>query len=172
MLALKVLILMVTFGYFCLKLIQITSLPFKDFIANLSFDRRSTLFFLLTGLSISNVLNYLWKIEIGIKIKVRIYAIIRSVFFCYLLLLFFTSEIPFPETISLLCGMNLSISLIPIVFILDFVVGSEVAVWLFSFVSVSKLTILSTVLSIWLLNFAFPSIWGRFYVTHYKLETR
>jgi hypothetical protein len=37
---------------------------------------------------------------------------------------------------------------------------------------VSKLTILSTVLSIGFLNFVFPSILGSFYVPNYKLVTR
>ena len=44
LLALKVIILAVTFGYIYVKLTQDTSLAFKDFIASLSFDRRSVLF--------------------------------------------------------------------------------------------------------------------------------
>jgi hypothetical protein len=175
LLALKVLILMVIFGYIYVKLIQVTSLPFKDFIANLSFDRRSALFLFLTGLSISSVLNYLWKIEIGLKMKMGIYSIIRYFIFsflCYLLLVFFGAEIPFSETISLLCSMNLLVSMILSIFILDFVVRVGVAICFFSLVGVSKLTILSTVLSIGFLNFVFPSILGSFYVPNYKLVTR
>jgi hypothetical protein len=68
--------------------------------------------------------------------------------------------------------MYLFVSVIPTIFIFDLVVRGGVAVWLFSMVGVSELTILSTVLSMWLLNFVFPAIWGSFYVANYKLERR
>ena len=305
LLALKVIILAVTFGYIYVKLTQNNSLPFKDFIANLSFDRRNSLFLLLfiilaagnwffeilkwrtatsivapisfkialqqslsaltvslatpnrigdygakimyfppdkrkqilllnffsnavqmaitcifgfigvlyivpkfsveystttiilflmcilllgivaylfkerqlllKGLSISSVLSYLGKIERSIKMKVGVYAMIRYFIFSfsfYLLLLFFGAEIIFFEAIPLLFSMYLFVSVIPTIFMFDFVVRGGVAVWLFSLVGVSELVILSTVLSMWLLNFVFPAIWGSFYVANYKLETR
>ncbi len=130
---------------------------------------------LLKGLSISSVLNYLRKIQRSIKMKVGIYAMIRYFIFSflfYLLLLFFGAEISFSEAIPLLFSMYLFVSVIPTIFIFDLVVRGGVAVWLFSLVGVSELAILSTVLSMWLLNFAFPAIWGSFYVVNYKLETR
>tara|TARA_R110000772_G_scaffold120059_2_gene226266 strand:+ start:289 stop:1242 length:954 start_codon:yes stop_codon:yes gene_type:complete len=304
LLALKVIILAVTFGYIYVKLTQDTSLAFKDFAANLSFDRRSVLFLLLfvllaaanwffeilkwqtaisivapipfktalqqslsaltvslatpnrigdygakimyfpsdkrkqilllsffsnvvqmsitcvfgligviyivpkfsieysttnlilflicilllgivaylfkerqllmKGLSIASVLNYLRKIEKSIKMKVGVYSMLRYMIFSflfYLLLLFFGAEISFSEAIPLLFSMYLFVSVIPTIFILDLVVRGGVAVWLFSLVGVSELAILSTVLSMWLLNFVFPAIWGSFYVANFKLET-
>lgn len=130
---------------------------------------------LLKGLSISSLLSYLGKIERSIKIKVSVYAMIRYMIFSflfYLLLLFFGAEIDFSEAIPLLFSMYLLVSIIPTIFIFDLVVRGGVAVWLFSLVGVSELAILSTVLSMWLLNFVFPAIWGSFYVANYKLETR
>jgi hypothetical protein len=130
---------------------------------------------LLKGLSISSVLSYLGKIERSIKMKVGVYAMIRYFIFSfsfYLLLLFFGAEIIFFEAIPLLFSMYLFVSVIPTIFMFDFVVRGGVAVWLFSLVGVSELVILSTVLSMWLLNFVFPAIWGSFYVANYKLETR
>ena len=47
LLALKVIILAVTFGYIYVKLTSDTSLAFNDFIGNISFDRKSILFLLL-----------------------------------------------------------------------------------------------------------------------------
>ena len=130
---------------------------------------------LLKGLSISSVLSYLGKIERTIKVKVGIYAMIRYLIFSflfYLLLLFFGAEISFSEAIPLLFSMYLFVSVIPTIFIFDLVVRGGVAVWLFSLAGVSELAILSTVLSMWLLNFVFPAIWGSFYVANFKLETR
>jgi len=130
---------------------------------------------LLKGLSISSVLSYLRKIQRSIKMKVGVYAMIRYLIFSflfYLLLLFFGAEISLSEAIPLLFSMYLFVSVIPTIFIFDLVVRGGVAVWLFSLAGVSELTILSTVLSMWLLNFVFPAIWGSFYVANYKLETR
>jgi hypothetical protein len=130
---------------------------------------------LLKGLSISSVLAYLKNIERSIKLKVSVYAMIRYMIFSflfYLLLLFFGAEIGFYEAVPILFSMYLFVSVIPTIFIFDLVVRGGVAVWLFSLVGVSELAILSTVLSMWLLNFVFPAIWGSFYVANYKLETR
>jgi len=130
---------------------------------------------LLKGLSVSSVLSYLGKIERSIKVKVSVYAMIRYMIFSflfYLLLLFFGAEIGFSEAVPILFSMYLFVSVIPTIFIFDLVVRGGVAVWLFSFVGVSELAILSTVLSMWLLNFVFPAIWGSFYVANYKLQTR
>jgi hypothetical protein len=130
---------------------------------------------LLKGLSISSVLSYLGKIERSIKMKVAIYALIRYFIFSflfYLLLLFFGAEIRFSEAVPILFSMYLFVSVIPTIFIFDLVVRGGVAVWLFSLAGVSELATLSTVLSMWLLNFVFPAIWGSFYVANYKLETK
>jgi hypothetical protein len=130
---------------------------------------------LIKGLSISSVHSYFRKIRSSIKIKVGIYALIRYSIFSfsfYLLLVFFGAEIRFSEVIPLLCSMYLFVSVIPTIFIFDLVVRGGVAVWLFSLVGVSELAILSTVLTMWLLNFVFPAIWGSFYVANFKLETR
>jgi hypothetical protein len=106
---------------------------------------------------------------------VAIYALIRYFIFSflfYLLLLFFGVEIRFSEAVPILFSMYLFVSVIPTIFIFDLVVRGGVAVWLFSLAGVSELATLSTVLSMWLLNFVFPAIWGSFYVANYKLETK
>ena len=130
---------------------------------------------LLKGLTISRVLSYLGEIQGGIKLKVGIYSMVKYAIFSFLfykLLLLFGAEISFSEAIPLLFSMYLLVSIIPTIFIFDLVVRGGVAVWLFSLVGVSELAVLSTVLSMWLLNFVFPAIWGSFYVVNYKLVTR
>ena len=130
---------------------------------------------LIKGLSVTTVLSYLKKIERSIKVKVGFYALIRYLLFSslfYVLLLFFGAGIDFLEAVPLICSMYLFVSIIPTIFIFDLVVRGGVAVWLFSLVGVSELAVLSTILTMWILNFAFPAIWGSFYVAQYKLKTR
>ena len=50
----------------------------------------------------------------------------------------------------------------------DVIVRGSVAVWLFSFIGLNELTVLSTVLVMWLLNFMLPALWGSFYVIKWQ----
>ena len=42
-------------------------------------------------------------------------------------------------------------------------------VFLFDFIQVNELTVLSCITLMWLLNFVFPSIYGSYYVINFKL---
>lgn len=58
--------------------------------------------------------------------------------------------------------------LVPMLFFFDVVVRGGVAVWLFSYLQVPELIVLSTGLAMWLLNFVIPSIIEGFYVLTYQ----
>jgi len=126
---------------------------------------------LVKGLSASKVIQYFRNISTSTKIKVIIYSVARYIIFStlfYTILLFFGSVIPFSEALFLIYSMYLFVSLIPTLFIFDVIIRGGVAVWLFSMAGVSELTVLSTVLTMWLLNFVFPAILGSFYVIGYN----
>ena len=63
--------------------------------------------------------------------------------------------------------MYLITSLIPMLFIFDVVVKSSVAVWLFGYLNLSELSILSVVSLMWILNFVLPSIVGSYFVLNF-----
>ena len=127
---------------------------------------------ILKGLSISKVIKYILKISSEVKLKIVLYSISRYFVFSFLfsqLLLFFGASLAFSDAIPIIFCMYLLVSLIPTIFIFDLIVRGGVAVWLFSMAGVAELTVLSTVLAMWLLNFVIPAIWGSYYVAKFKL---
>ena len=65
--------------------------------------------------------------------------------------------------------MYLLSSIIPSIFILDVVVKGGISVYLFSFLNIDELSILSIVGIMWILNFVLPSIIGSIYILKFKL---
>ena len=126
---------------------------------------------ILKGLSVSKVIQYFRNIAGETKMKILMFSIFRYLIFSYLfyiVLLFFGATLPFLEGMLIIFSMYLLVSLIPTIFIFDVLVRGGVAVWLFSMAGVPELVVLSTVLSMWLLNFVGPAIWGSFYVITFK----
>jgi len=126
---------------------------------------------IVKGLSISKVLNHIKNLSFLVKIKAVTYSFIRYLIFSYLffhLLLFFGANISLYEAFPIIFTMYLLVSLVPTIFIFDVIVRGGTAVWLFSIIGVSELTVLSTVLAMWMLNFVFPSILGGYYMFTYK----
>jgi len=64
--------------------------------------------------------------------------------------------------------MYLITSLIPMLFIFDVVVKGSVAIWLFGYLNVPELSILSVVSLMWILNFVLPSIVGSYFVFNFN----
>lgn len=126
---------------------------------------------LLKGLSIAKVLQFISKIEGVRKLKVMLYAMLRYFIFSslfYLLLTFFGAKLPILDAFLLIFAMYLLVSILPSIFIFDVILRGGVAVWLFTLAGVPELTILCTVLAMWLLNFVLPSLLGSYYVVTYK----
>lgn len=105
-------------------------------------------------------------ISIGLVLSLTRYLIFSFQFF--LILLLFKAQISYLEAMCVITTLYFIVSIIPSVFILDIVIKGSVAVYLFSFLSISELKILSTISIMWLLNFALPSIIGSWYVLRFK----
>ena len=65
-------------------------------------------------------------------------------------------------------SMHLLASVIPSIFIFDVVIKGSVAVFLFTYLNINEVTILSTVLIMWLLNFVLPSLFGSLFVLNFN----
>lgn len=130
---------------------------------------------LIKGLSIINVITYVQRLSFCIKRDVFLLSVLRYLCFSYLflqLIWLFGSDISFSIGYPLVISMYLLASLIPTIFIFDVIVRGGVAIWLFSLVNVPELTVLSTVLAMWLLNFVIPSLIGSFYIATFKTDTK
>lgn len=87
----------------------------------------------------------------------------------YLLLLLFQINISYFESMTVITSIYLIASVIPSVFVFDIVIKGSVAVYLFSFLGINELSILSITTMMWLLNFVLPSIIGSYFVLNFKL---
>jgi hypothetical protein len=123
------------------------------------------------GLSLKNIFTYIKKLPMPLKRSVWTYSLLRHACFSFLFLQvlgFFEAEIAISQAYPLIFAMYLLVSVVPTLFLLDVVVRGGVAVWLFSFAGVPELTVLCTVLTMWLLNFVIPALIGGFYLITYK----
>ena len=130
---------------------------------------------LLKGFSIAKTIRFFKDISLSIKLKTVLFSIVRYVIFSslfYGMLLFFGANIDVAVAFPLIFAMYLLVSILPTLFIFDVVIRGGVAVWLFSFAETPELTVLSTVLAMWLFNFVLPAFLGSFFVLTYQSTTR
>ena len=112
--------------------------------------------------------NYPMKImAYGVVLSLLRYLIFSFQF--YFLLLLFGIEITYLHAIMVIASMYLLASIIPSIFIFDVVVKGSVAVYLFGFMGVNAVTILSIVTLMWLFNFVIPSVFGSYFVLKFNL---
>ncbi|MBW2936949.1 flippase-like domain-containing protein [Aureisphaera sp. CAU 1614] len=125
----------------------------------------------IKGFTIKNVWNYFQKISFLIKLKTFIYSIIRYLIFSslfYLLLQYFGANTSFLDTIPFITSMYLVVSILPMFLIFDVIVRGSIAVWLLSVININETVIITTVFTMWLLNFILPAIFGSIYVINFK----
>lgn len=130
---------------------------------------------LVKGFTIGKTISFLKQLPFRVKLKTVIFSTIRYLIFSSLflgLLLFFGANIAISEAYFLIFCMYFLVSILPTLFILDVIIRGGVAVWLFSFAGIPELTVLSTVLAMWILNSVLPSVLGSFYVVSYQPITR
>lgn len=127
--------------------------------------------FLWSGVSIQKLIGFYSKIDKCIKIKVFILSCWRYItfsFMLYFLLLFFGLELSFSLTMLLIFTMYFLVSIVPTIFIFDFIIRGGVAVWLFSFYDISDAIVLSSIAVMWLFNFVLPAIVGSYFIVSFK----
>lgn len=80
----------------------------------------------------------------------------------------FGGEIDYLSAMPIIFSMYFIASIIPGFVIFDWLIKGSVAVSLFSVLGVNELIIVSTTSLMWLLNFAFPSIIGSYFVLSFS----
>jgi hypothetical protein len=128
--------------------------------------------FKLKGFSLSRILSALKKLSLKIHISTLSLSVIRYFVFSfqfYYLLIMFGVEVDYTKAMVVITSMYLLASIVPSISIFDVVIKGSVAVFLFSYVDVNELTILSIVTLMWLLNYVIPSLFGSYFVLNFKL---
>ncbi|MBI9042605.1 MAG: flippase-like domain-containing protein [Lutibacter sp.] len=124
-------------------------------------------------LKLKKVKDYLKNISNKLYVETLALSLLRYLFFSHqfiFLLSLFSVEIEYFTALNLLFCMYFLASIIPSIAIFDWAIKGSVAVWLFSFVGVNELTIITITAIMWMLNFAIPAIIGSIFVLNFKLE--
>ncbi|MBC8753183.1 flippase-like domain-containing protein [Kordia sp. YSTF-M3] len=127
--------------------------------------------FQIKGYSWKNLKGFIRKIPNTIHLKNLSISIVRYLIFShqfYFLLLLFGLNTSYVTTMSAITAMYLISSLIPMLFIFDVIVKGSIAVWLFGYLNVPELNILTVVSLMWILNFVLPSILGSYFVFNFN----
>jgi hypothetical protein len=106
-----------------------------------------------------------------IKVKTSVLALFRYLVFShqfYLLILLFGIEIQYVAVMMLVFSMYFIATMLPVISLFDFVIKGSIALYLFSFVDVDKLSIVFITTLMWSLNFALPALIGSYYVLRFK----
>jgi hypothetical protein len=125
---------------------------------------------IINGLSISRVIDKIVSFPRNLKFKTIAFSISRYLIFSFLfyrILIFFGASITFLDAIPLIFAMYLLVSIVPTFFLFDVIVRGGAAIWLFSFVGIQEVIVISTVLTMWVLNFVIPSIIGGYFMFSY-----
>ncbi|WP_240914572.1 hypothetical protein [Polaribacter sp. 11A2H] len=134
------------------------------------------LFFLLKklnfkGFTFEKARNFIKSIPLTLNIKVAILSLFRFLVFShqfYFLLLIFNVDISYVDAISAITSVYLIASTIPMLSLFDVILKGSVAIWIFSFLNIEPLIILSTTTLMWILNFVLPAIIGSYFVLTFK----
>jgi hypothetical protein len=128
--------------------------------------------FKIKGFSFEFILSFVKKLGlktqlINLSLSLIRYFIFSFQFYC--LLIMFGVDIDYTKAMVVITSMYFLASILPSISIFDVVIKGSVAVFLFGYVDVNELTILTSVTLMWLLNFVIPSVFGSYFVLNFKL---
>ena len=128
--------------------------------------------FKIKGFSIEYLIEFIKNLPRRIHISNLGLSFIRYLIFSfqfYFLLQIFGVDIDYKSAMIVISSMYLLASIIPSLAVFDVLIKTSAAVYLFSFLDVDELTILSISTLMWLLNFILPSMFGCCFVLNFKV---
>ncbi|GAB2760330.1 hypothetical protein [Salinimicrobium soli] len=125
----------------------------------------------LKGYSIQRLEDSFNNVPEKIRWKTLLFACLRFLIFThqfYFLLLIFQVDVSYALLISAVFSTYVLASIIPTLIIFDALIKGGFAVWIFGFLDVPQIVVLSIVLTVWILNFGIPGLAGSYFVLKYK----
>jgi len=129
----------------------------------------------IRGFYFAKIINFLKSLSSLLILKTVFFSVVRYVIFShqfYFLLQLFGVETDYYELMMLIFTMYLIASVIPSLPMFDWLIKGSVAVFIFSFVQVNELVIVSITTLMWLLNFGIPAIIGSYFVMNFRFIAR
>ncbi|MGB7785210.1 MAG: hypothetical protein WBL27_03825 [Salinimicrobium sp.] len=125
----------------------------------------------LKGFSIQRLEDSYRNVPKEVRLKTLLYASARFLIFTHqfwFLLLVFKVDVSYPLLIAAVFSTYILASIIPTMIIFDALIKGGFAVWVFGFLNVPEIVVLTVVLTVWILNFGLPGLAGSYYVLKYK----
>lgn len=129
--------------------------------------------FKIKGFSITRVIEFIKQLPAKISIQNFGFSLVRYAIFSfqfYFLLHIFGTNLNYQTAIVAISSMYLLASVVPSLAVFDVVIKTSAAVFVFGYLGIDELTILSVSTLMWLLNFILPSIFGSYYVLNFNLQ--
>ncbi len=129
----------------------------------------------IRGFYIDKIISFIKNLPFEIHVKNALFSIIRYLIFShqfYFLLRLFGIETDYITLMSLITSMYLIASVVPSLALLDWLIKGSVAIWVFSFIGINELIIVTITLLMWLLNFGVPAILGSYFVLNFNYSNR
>ena len=125
----------------------------------------------LKGYSVKRLEESFHKVSKEIRWKTILFASLRFLIFThqfYFLLVQFQINVSYPLLIGAVFSTYILASIIPTMIIFDAFIKGGFGVWIFGFLQVPQIIVLTIVLTVWILNFGLPGLAGSYYILRYK----
>ncbi len=126
---------------------------------------------LLYFFDFEKLVDYIKKFTLSFHLKIFISSVIRYLLFShqfYFLLILFGAEIDYESLMLLIFSMYFIASFIPTITLFDWAIKGSVSIYIFSFLNIPEITIITITTLMWILNFALPAIIGILFVITFK----
>lgn len=129
-------------------------------------------YFMRKRLKLSKIKAFLKQIPKKTYYSTLLISLLRYLTFShqfYFLMALLGVEESYFTLMPIIFTMYFLASIIPSISIFDWLIKGSIAVFLFSFISINEITVLSVSMLMWILNFAIPSLLGSVFVLNFKL---
>ena len=126
----------------------------------------------IRGFYIEKIIGFIKSIQLKTHLLSGFYSTVRYLIFShqfYFLLIVFGIETDYLTLMSLITSMYLIASLVPSLALFDWLIKGSVAVWIFNFIGINELLIVTITLLMWCLNFGLPALIGSYFVLNFSL---
>ncbi len=127
--------------------------------------------FKIKGFSLASILNFITSIPLKTHALTLVLSVIRYLIFSfqfYYLLTLFGVDINYTNAMAIITSLYFLASIVPTISFFDVVIKGSIAVFLFGYIHVNTICILSVTTLMWLFNFVLPSSVGSYFVLNFK----
>ena len=129
----------------------------------------------IRGFYIDKIIDFIKNLGMKIHFQNGLLSMIRYLIFShqfYFLLRLFDVETDYITLMACISSMYLLASIIPSLNMVDWLIKGSVAIWIFGFIGVNELILVTITLLMWILNFGIPALFGSYFVLNFNYPAK